>query len=380
MRSPAPWVALVAVTVAGCSSKTDDGGQAQAGANAAGNASGGNAGAAGGVAQAGSSAQGGSANMSQGGSDSTSMSGSSTTGGSNGGNANGGAGGGNASAGASAGGSGGAAPGCPASTPMPAPTLTVCPPSAGATPPDTALAAVNDLRAHMGLSCMTLVTEINTSAQKHCDYYQQNQDDKACTGNAHVEVATCAGYVAANFNERMTAAGYKGSPRSEVMAFSGNPASAISQWINSVYHRTPLLSPWIREMGYGMTADCDTIDMGLGTKTPDDVSAVYPYPGQTGLPLSFDGSHEGPMPPAPPSGWPSASPVHLYVKNYTVTSHDVFVNGSCEPIAHQWLPDKDQYILYPDKPFAKATEYRVVIAGTQAGKPLTFDWTFTTKP
>ena len=65
----------------------------------------------------------------------------------------------------------------------------------------------------------------------------------------------------------MTAAGDTGSPRSEVMAFSGDPVSAIGQWINSVYHRTPLLSPWLQEMGYGMTADCDTIDMGQGKKS-----------------------------------------------------------------------------------------------------------------
>ena len=188
----------------------------------------------------------------------------------------------------------GGAASCNGSTPMVAPAPTACPATAGTTPPDTALAAdVNDLRAHMGLTCMALVPEINTSAQKHCDYYQQNMADKVCTANAHVEVATCPGFVAENFNTRMTDAGYKGSPRSEVMAFSGDPSSALGQWINSVYHRTPLLSPWIHEMGYGMTADCDTIDMGQGAKTPDDVTAVYPYPGQVDLPLSFDGSHEG---------------------------------------------------------------------------------------
>jgi Cysteine-rich secretory protein family len=365
MRALALTATLAAVFSVGCSTGNDNPGQGSGGGASGGNASSGTN-ASGGSAQAGSMSQGGSSSLPQAGTDSTSMSGSGPAGASNGGASSGGA-------------SGGVAPGCPTSTPMAPPMVTVCPAAAGATPPDTALTTVNDLRAHMGLACMTLVTEINTSAQKHCDYYQQNTADKACIANAHVEVATCAGYVAANFNERMTAAGYKGSPRSEVMAFSGNPTSAIAQWINSVYHRTPLLSPWIREMGYGMTADCDTIDMGLGTKTPDDATAVYPYPGQTGLPLSFDGSHEGPTPPAPPSGWPSASPVHLYVKSYTVTSHDVFVNGTCDPIAHQWLPDKDQYILYPDKPFAKATEYRVVIVGTKAGTPLTFDWTFTTK-
>ncbi len=158
------------------------------------------------------------------------------------------------------------------------------------------------------------------------------------------------------------------------------PVSAIGQWVNSVYHRTPLLSPWLREMGYGMTADCDTIDLGLGTKTPDDVTAVYPYPGQVNVPLSFDGSHEGPTPPKPPTGWPSASPVHLYVKEYSVTSHELFVQGTCDSLPHQWLPDKDQYILYADKASTKNTQYHVLIKGTKAGKELDFDWTFTTKP
>ena len=177
----------------------------------------------------------------------------------------------------------------------------------------------------------------------------------------------------------MTNAGYTGSPRSEVMAFSGNPTSAMGPWITSVYHRTPRLSPWIAEMGYGMTEDCDTIDMGLGPKQPDDVTAVSPYPGQIDVPLNFDGSHAGPSPPAPPSGWPSASPVHLYGKSYVVTSLEVFVKGTCDALPHQWLPEKDDYILYPDKPFAKQTEYRVVIKGTKAGKALDFDWSFTTK-
>jgi len=264
--------------------------------------------------------------------------------------------------------------------PAEAPALTECPAAPAGSPPGaaTALASVNLLRAHMGIPCMALVEPINGSAQQHCDYYQQNKASMACTGNAHVEVETCPGFVAANFFDRMTKAGYTGSPRSEVMAFSGDPASAVAQWINSVYHRTPLLSPWIREMGYGSSADCDTIDMGQGAKTADDVSALYPYPGQVDVPRDFDGSHEGPMPVEPPSGWPSGSPMHLYVKNFTVTSHTITLASSCEPIAHQWLPDVDHFILYPDQPLGAKTEYRVKIGGTRAGAPLSFDWTFTT--
>ena len=84
------------------------------------------------------------------------------------------------------------------------------------------------------------------------------------------------------------------------------------------------------------------------------------------------------MPPEPASGWPSASPVHLFAKSYTVTSHEIFATQSCAPLSHQWLPEKDYYILYPDAPFAKNSEYRVRIVGTRSGEPLAFDWTFTT--
>ncbi len=288
--------------------------------------------------------------------------------------------GGSANAAGNAGTSAGGTDACGGPPTTQAPTPTSCDPAPAGSPalPATALQTVNDLRSKMGLPCMALITEINISSQKHCDYYQQNIEDDACTANAHGEVATCPGFVDDSFAQRMKKAGYQGSPRSEVMAFSGDPERAIGQWINSVYHRTPLLSPWIADMGYGSTADCDTIDMGQGVMAPDSLTAVYPYPDQENVPISFDGSHEGPMPPEPPSGWPSASPIHLYVKSFTVQSHEVLAGDTCAPLEHQWLPDKDFYILYPDKPFAKGTKYRVRIAGTKGNQPLSFDWTFTT--
>ena len=273
MRNLALWGAVFAVPLLACSGNDDPASSAgQAGTTSAGDHSGGNAPTAGagtagssnagnpGQAQGGTNPnQGGTTNVSQGGTDT--------------------AGAGNDSGGVN--GTGGAAS-C-AGTPLVAPTPTVCPAGTPAGAPATALDTINALRSHMGLACMSLVAEINTSSQKHCDYYQQNTANKTCIANAHEEVDSCAGFVAKSFATRMTNAGYTGSPRSEVMAFSGNPTSAIGQWINSVYHRTPLLSPWIAEMGYGMTEDCDTIDMGLGPKQPDDVTAVYPYPGSKHL-------------------------------------------------------------------------------------------------
>src|ERR1017187_9856513 len=57
--------------------------------------------------------------------------------------------------------------------------------------------------------------------------------------------------------------------------------------------RTPVRSPWYRDMGYGGGTGCDTIDFGPGTATAKTVTAVYPYSGQTGVPLTFLGAVEG---------------------------------------------------------------------------------------
>ena len=40
--------------------------------------------------------------------------------------------------------------------------------------------------------------------------------------------------------------------------------------MNSVWHRTPLVSPWTRHMGYGGAEECDTIDLSNGPDTADD--------------------------------------------------------------------------------------------------------------
>jgi hypothetical protein len=243
----------------------------------------------------------------------------------------------------------------------------------------TALNTANTVRLKMGVPCLILVPELDISAQKHCEYYTANKGTETCIANAHAEVEGCTGFVAASFSNREKAAGYTGQPTSEVMAFRNNPASAVQNWIDTVYHRTPILSPWIRDMGYGGTTGCDTIDFGRGPVTANTVTAIYPYAGQAGVPLSFDGSREGPTPPVPPGGWPSGYPVHLYAKTLTVASHVFTVDGSATPISHTWIAESSDFILYADTPLTSHTTYRVQIVGTRAAETLTFDWTFTTK-
>jgi hypothetical protein len=258
-----------------------------------------------------------------------------------------------------------------------------CPaPSGITTDQTTALQIINQTRGAMGSPCATMVPALNTSATKHCAYYAANASNSMCIANPHVEVQGCTDYVAANFGDRETAAGYTCTPSltqecgaSEVMAFDDNPTAALGQWLGSIYHRSPLLDPRMRDFGYGNATACDTIDLGegAGSTTPDDVIVSYPYDGQTGVGLSFNGAEESPTPPVPPNGWPSAYPIHIFMAATTVTlTTDEFgVEGGAQ-LAHQVMtPQSAQgylqnaLVLYGNAPLMQNTTYRVHVAGTR---------------
>ncbi|MGH7436307.1 MAG: CAP domain-containing protein [Polyangiaceae bacterium] len=246
----------------------------------------------------------------------------------------------------------------------------------------TALSILNTTRAAMGSPCMTIVPSLDTSATDHCNYYAANSTSTTCDANAHVEVSGCSMYVAAQFNTRESAAGYSCQPSqtqhcmsSEVMAFDDNPTTALGQWIGSIYHRSPLLDPRMRDFGYGSATKCDTIDLGegAGSTTPDSVIVSYPYNGQTGVPLSFQGSQEIPTPPVPPAGWPSAYPITVFMaaSSITLTTDEFSIDGGAQ-IAHQVMTPQsangylsDALVLYGNVPLTSKTTYRVHVAGTR---------------
>ena len=376
----------------GCSEDDDGGTSNSGGALGSGGATGGSAPANGGraagsggmtgsgaVTAAGGTNSGSGGSPVSGGSKSTAGSGgmksgtggrSSTSGGTNSGGASGGS--------KSTGGSGGMSP----------PNLDQCPdPPSGVTPETIeALNAENSVRLAMGLECAELVPELNLAAQNHCDYYAQNSGDDECEApSPHSEIEGCPGYTGSSLGQRYKAAGYQIQQGAfECMAFLQDPARSVQAFIDTVYHRTPVLDPWMRHMGYGGAEDCDTIDFATGPSTPDDVTAFYPYANQTNVPTSFNGAQEGPEPPEPSTGWPSGYPVTLYGQDLEVTSHTITVDGSDESLPHVWLAENDDTlpsyakVLYTEAPLEPNTTYRVVIDATRGSEELHFEWTFTT--
>lgn len=265
------------------------------------------------------------------------------------------------------------------------------PPAGTADKAVQALNAVNQLRVGAGGTCMNSVPTLVQSAQAHCDYQQTNKGNAMCMADAHSEVMGCTGFTGRDVQSREVAAGYpRALAYTEVANTIGNnPMAAVINWVDTVYHRIPLLDPWTVDMGYGGGPGCDVIDIGRGmSAAAADTIVVFPYDGQTNVAPTWNGL-EGPAPPAPAGGWPSSYIINIYAKGIAVTEHVLTKDGDPTPLEHTWLDKQNPGVAslanyFPNvafmygAPFQPNTKYRVKIAGTYSAGALNVEWTFTT--
>ena len=269
------------------------------------------------------------------------------------------------------------------------------PPPAGSS--DSTIRAwtlMNEMRLAAGSTCINVVPELAESAQRHCDYRTANRSNPGCGRSAHDQVRGCTGFTGADVQSREVAAGY---PRqlayTEVaLTYGDNPELSIPAWLVTPFHRIPMIDPWTTDMGWGGGPGCDVIDFGHGTPDHDPPAGtvvVYPYDGQTDVPLTFNGL-EAPQPPQPASGWPSSYPISIYADRINVTEHALMKDGDDTPLDHVWLDRTASVVnlglrsyfgntaVFYGAPFESNTTYRVKITGTHAAGALNIEWTFTT--
>jgi hypothetical protein len=232
----------------------------------------------------------------------------------------------------------------------------------------------------IGLNPINLNAQLNQAAQAHSDYC--STDPNWCPG-WHDEVPGNPGYTGASFGERLAAAGYGGSGYFEVMAPGVGPVGSIQMWIDSVYHRTPFVSPITLEAGYGGASQFDTMDFGCCGASDASLVTNYPVHGQTGFPTMFLGN-EGPEPPPPPSSWPSGSIISVIFPDgasVSVSAHELF-DASCTPLEHMAggadiSPNpgfelgflSSTVVLYANAPLQSGQTYTVNVEYTLNGAP-----------
>lgn len=277
--------------------------------------------------------------------------------------------------------------------------------------------AVNAVRAAVGSGLLAQSVALDQAALAHWNYI--STDDGALL-KSHGETPGVAGFTGVDPTARALAAGYHGAV-GEVMFGENTTVDAwdtcLANWTNSVYHVSVLFSS-ARDIGlaagttkafpaYGKYTVC-VMETGVASTAAEQLPAegtvrVYPYAGQTGVPVVFLNHNESPTPlPAyaelgPPVSLnfktkpaTTAAPVIVIAQLTLAPSNGgaaldarILVNniGSTGP-ALTSDSNQDVYTasLVPVARLAAATQYTVVFAGTVNGKAVGKTWSFTTAP
>ncbi|HEX6547583.1 MAG TPA: CAP domain-containing protein [Candidatus Dormibacteraeota bacterium] len=247
---------------------------------------------------------------------------------------------------------------------------------------------VNADRQRAGVPALKADTSLDTASEAHAWYVAFNFGADTLSGlGIHQESASLPGYTGAGPLARDRAAGFQGNRGSEVINHVFTPVAAIGVWIDSVYHRFPLLSPETQVAGYGEATlgplSVSVMDLGLGpaASTPP---VVYPAAGQTGVPVGFIG---GEIPNPVPSGaqLPVGYPITVQTgngSNLQVSSIKVTDPDGKDVAAYVLNPGKEvdtgEVAVLPQQPLKPATAYTVDVEGTLDSSALSKKWSFTT--
>ena len=174
-----------------------------------------------------------------------------------------------------------------------------------------ALDTVNRYRRLAGLTAVTTSAVIHRAALAHAFYTFFNGALASIRDlGIHKEESTGQGYTGDNVLTRAQHFGYPQRSMAEVITHRTEPAGAVADWIDSVYHRIPLLRADLVELGYGDAylgpLTVEVMDMSY-REMPSGRIILYPAPNQVSVPTAFSGNE---IPdPAPNASYPIGYPV-----------------------------------------------------------------------
>jgi Flp pilus assembly protein TadD len=188
--------------------------------------------------------------------------------------------------------------------PRPRPLVIPDPDAARAAHGLVALAEVNRARSAAGVGPVILDPQLSQSAAAHCFYWLANNALPAVADlGIHRETPGTPGFTGVRAGDRANAAGWHGVSISEDITHRGGAVAAVTDWVDSVYHRFPIIRPDLRSIGY---ADCslgplpmEDMEFGFGAAPAGSRSTpvLVPGDGQRDVPTTFlDNELPDPLP------------------------------------------------------------------------------------
>jgi uncharacterized protein YkwD len=261
---------------------------------------------------------------------------------------------------------------------------------------------INFRRAQSGLPTVLQNAQIDIAALGHSEYQRIN-------GITHTQERGKQGFTGVTLQDRLNAAGWTvpaaGFAVGEVISAttSNNGAFMAEELITAIFHRFVIFQPQFKEVGTGaavtsasyayFTADFGARD-GWGPGIATGAVAVWPFSGQTGVPINFFSDFEEPD-PIPDKGvnevgYPISVEANLD-QILTVQAFSVRPRGGGDltvrllaPGSNAEVPDYAAAII-PMARLASATTYDVTFVGTATTRntsntvQVTRTWSFTTK-
>ncbi|HEX6489239.1 MAG TPA: CAP domain-containing protein [Candidatus Dormibacteraeota bacterium] len=250
----------------------------------------------------------------------------------------------------------------------------------------SAYQAVNSQRAELGLMPIKVNTALAEAARAHAYYVLFNWGRSDLSGlGIHSEDSGAPGFTGATSIDRDLHFGYPGYQSAEVINHTLTSAAAVEVWIDSVYHRYPLVGRESADFGYGEaqvgSLAVNVMDVGIGV--PQTSTAIlYPHNGQTQVPAFFLGN-EVPD-PAPGAQYPLGYPITVAVGGADALS---LKSATLAPLGGAGVPviidrpgqaglNANELAVLPMSPLQPGTIYEVRLQGQLDGRPWSATWSF----
>ncbi|HET9050840.1 MAG TPA: CAP domain-containing protein [Candidatus Dormibacteraeota bacterium] len=251
-----------------------------------------------------------------------------------------------------------------------------------------ALAAVNAARARAGLRPVVLDPHLGAAAVRHCWYWLfNNASDSVRDLGIHDETPGLPAFSGVRAGDRAEAQGWHSGPLGEDITHRGDPVKAVADWVDSVYHRFPIMRGDLTAVGFG---DCGVADLPMedlelgfgGVEGAHHPMTVYPGDGQTAVPATFvDNELPDPVPPGHPrtTGYPVTATFDARI-SVQVSTFTLIAPGGRAVDAYRLDPGpatENSASLLPVVPLSGGATYTAHIAGTGTDGPFDRTWRFT---
>jgi hypothetical protein len=245
-----------------------------------------------------------------------------------------------------------------------------------------ALDVVNRYRALAGVSSIGHDTSLGPGCVDHANYLWINRGKGEVAGlRAHEQVPSLPG---------ASSAGARCGKAAVIHFAAPSASAAVDAWMGTLYHRAPILSPYVDRIAIGAAGDArKAVAMMFAIRRVDHGWPVaFPADGQHDVPTKFVPEVPNPIPSSATAGYPFTLQFPIGDKLVDVAATFLDGDGNAVPF-YLSSPEKPASASHaqrglvgviPQRPLRAATRYTVTVAATWRGRRDTWTSTFTTGP